>query len=43
MRGVTDLIVKPGQINLDFADIRSVMLEMGKAVMGMASPKLPKH
>lgn len=35
VRGVTDLIVNPGVINLDFADIRSVMLEMGKAVMGM--------
>lgn len=34
VRGVTDLIVKPGLINLDFADIRSVMQEMGKAVMG---------
>ncbi len=34
VRGVTDLIVNPGLINLDFADIRSIMLEMGKAVMG---------
>ncbi len=34
VRGVTDLIVMPGLINLDFADIRSVMQEMGKAVMG---------
>lgn len=32
--GVTDLMVKPGQINLDFADIRAVMSEMGKAMMG---------
>ena len=32
--GVTDLIVKPGQINLDFADIKTVMSEMGKAMMG---------
>ena len=32
--GVTDLMIKPGQINLDFADIRSVMCEMGKAMMG---------
>ncbi|WP_207476894.1 cell division protein FtsZ [Arenibaculum pallidiluteum] len=32
--GVTDLMVKPGLINLDFADIRSVMTEMGKAMMG---------
>lgn len=34
VRGVTDLIMTPGQINLDFADIRSVMSEMGKAMMG---------
>jgi cell division protein FtsZ len=32
--GVTDLMIKPGQINLDFADIRTVMGEMGKAMMG---------
>lgn len=32
--GVTDLMIKPGIINLDFADIRSVMTEMGKAMMG---------
>ena len=32
--GVTDLMIKPGQINLDFADIRAVMGEMGKAMMG---------
>jgi cell division protein FtsZ len=34
VRGVTDLMVVPGLINLDFADIRSVMTEMGKAMMG---------
>lgn len=34
VRGVTDLIVKPGLVNLDFADIRAVMGEMGKAMMG---------
>ena len=34
MRGVTDLMVMPGLINLDFADIRTVMSEMGKAMMG---------
>ncbi|MHA1599381.1 MAG: cell division protein FtsZ [Alphaproteobacteria bacterium] len=34
VRGVTDLMVMPGMINLDFADIRSVMSEMGKAIMG---------
>jgi cell division protein FtsZ len=34
VRGVTDLMVMPGLINLDFADIRAVMMEMGKAMMG---------
>ncbi len=34
VRGVTDLMVSPGLINLDFADIRTVMGEMGKAMMG---------
>jgi len=34
VRGVTDLMVNPGMINLDFADIRAVMSEMGKAMMG---------
>jgi cell division protein FtsZ len=34
VKGVTDLMVLPGLINLDFADVRSVMDEMGKAMMG---------
>lgn len=34
VRGVTDLIVKPGLVNLDFADIRSVMAQMGQARIG---------
>ena len=34
VRGITDLIVKPGLINLDFADIETVMKGMGKAMMG---------
>ncbi|MCZ6863550.1 MAG: cell division protein FtsZ [Alphaproteobacteria bacterium] len=34
VRGVTDLMTMPGLINLDFADIRTVMSEMGKAMMG---------
>jgi cell division protein FtsZ len=34
VRGVTDLMVVPGLVNLDFADIRTVMSEMGKAMMG---------
>ncbi len=32
--GITDLMVKEGLINLDFADVRSIMSEMGKAMMG---------
>ncbi len=35
VRGVTDLMVMPALINLDFADIRTAMMEMGKAMMGM--------
>ena len=34
VKGVTDLMVRPGLINLDFADVRAVMNEMGKAMMG---------
>lgn len=34
VRGITDLMVMPGLINLDFADVRTVMDEMGKAMMG---------
>ena len=34
VRGISDLITKPGLINVDFADVRSVMSEMGMAVMG---------
>ncbi len=34
VRSITDLMVLPGLINLDFADVRTVMSEMGKAMMG---------
>ena len=34
VRAVTDLIIQPGLINLDFADIRTIMSEMGRAVFG---------
>ncbi len=37
VRGIADLIVTPGLINLDFADVRTVMREMGFALMGAAS------
>jgi len=36
VRGITDLMVMPGMINLDFADIRTIMAGMGKAMMGTA-------
>jgi cell division protein FtsZ len=36
VRGISDLIVMPGLINLDFADIRSIMANRGKAMMGAA-------
>ncbi len=34
IRSITDLMTKPGLINLDFADVRAVLLELGNAVMG---------
>jgi cell division protein FtsZ len=37
VRGISDLIVTPGLINLDFADVRAVMAEMGLAMMGASS------
>ena len=41
VRGVTDLMIMPGLINLDFADIRTVMGEMGKAMMGTGEAEGP--
>ena len=43
VRGVTDLMIMPGLINLDFADIRTVMREMGKAMMGTGEAEGPKR
>ena len=43
VKGVTDLMVKPGLINLDFADVRSVMDEMGKAMMGTGDAEGPNR
>ena len=40
VRGISDLIITPGLINLDFADVRTVMAEMGLALMGAAAPRL---
>jgi len=39
VQGIADLIVRPGKINVDFADVRTVMLEMGMAMMGTGSAK----
>jgi len=36
VQGISDIILKPGLINVDFADVRSVLFEAGKAVMGLA-------
>ena len=41
VRGVVDLMLKPGQVNLDFADIRKVMLHGGTAQMGSGEAKGP--
>ncbi len=43
VRGVTDLMVMPGLINLDFADVRTVMAEMGTAMMGTAEAGGPNR
>lgn len=40
VRSVTDLMTVPGLINLDFADVRSVMSEMGKAMMGTGEAEM---
>jgi cell division protein FtsZ len=37
VQGIADLIVRPGLINVDFADVRTVMSEMGMAMMGSGS------
>jgi cell division protein FtsZ len=39
VQGVTDLVTKPGQINVDFADLRSIMKHSGGAVMGVGRGK----
>lgn len=38
-QGISDLISKPGEINLDFADVKTIMSEMGNAVIGTASAR----
>jgi cell division protein FtsZ len=37
VQGIADLIMRPGMINVDFADVRTVMSEMGQAMMGTGS------
>ena len=37
VQGIADLITRPGLINVDFADVRTVMSEMGMAMMGTGS------
>ena len=37
VQGITDLITTPGQINLDFADVRTVMSDAGSAMMGVGT------
>lgn len=37
VQGIADLIINPGKINVDFADVRTVMMEMGSAMMGSGS------
>jgi cell division protein FtsZ len=39
VQGIADLIIRPGMINVDFADVRTVMSEMGMAMMGSGSAK----
>jgi cell division protein FtsZ len=39
VQGVTDLVTKPGTLNVDFADLRSIMKHSGGAVMGVGSGK----
>jgi cell division protein FtsZ len=39
VQGIADLIIRPGMINVDFADVRTVMSEMGMAMMGTGNSK----
>jgi cell division protein FtsZ len=39
VQGIADLIIRPGMINVDFADVRTVMSEMGMAMMGTGYSK----
>ena len=39
VQGISDLIIRPGMINVDFADVRTVMSEMGTSMMGTGSAR----
>ncbi len=41
IRGISDIITKPGHINVDFADVRTIMKDMGMAIMGTGRAKGP--
>jgi cell division protein FtsZ len=43
VQGIAELIIRPGLINVDFADVRTVMSEMGMAMMGSATAKGPER
>ncbi|HLU62181.1 MAG TPA: cell division protein FtsZ [Gammaproteobacteria bacterium] len=43
VQGIAELITKPGLINVDFADVRTVMSEMGMAMMGSGAASNPDH
>ncbi len=43
VQGIAELITRPGLINVDFADVRTVMSEMGMAMMGAASARGPNR
>lgn len=43
VQGIAELITRPGLINVDFADVRTVMSEMGMAMMGAASARGPSR
>lgn len=43
VRGISDIIKRPGMINVDFADVRTVMSEMGMAMMGTGSASGPNR
>ena len=43
VQGISELITRPGTINVDFADVRTVMSEMGDAMMGAASAEGPNR